>query len=373
MANTQIVPMPESHARLGVALETPSDSSTYGTYTDPSGTVTGGIVRVIEPKWSEKRERVDFNESWDSPLPEQSHSFRKHKGFNAKHYFYVPRTAGEVTALVSYYKALLYPGRMTSATADSDTVFTIDTDQIDTVASPNCIKRHGATLVFQEFAESRTMRGARNNWKLDFGTNKGMTVECDWMGMAYGDGLPDDATSTLFAKPAHLGGILDFASASFFICTASDAAVAVPSTTYYLICKQFTFDMGNQVVPLDDCNGANGLSGFHIGNVLTGNKVMFDLARPVTHGSSISATSFPWLSHYLDGDLMYWQMTLLGTGTYANGAGIRLSGVFQSEDDLAEGAADGLRRMPIAGSSKSATIAGATLNGFKLEIFNNIA
>ncbi|NLF39821.1 hypothetical protein GX586_10270 [bacterium] len=372
MSNTQIVPMPESHVRLGVALETPTDSSTYGTFTDPAGTVTGGIYRCIEPKWGDKNERVNYNESFDSRLTEQSHTFRKHKTLNVKHYFYVPRSANEVTALLSYYKALFLPAHLAVATASSDHIFTLDPDFVDTAATPDCLKRHGASIVFQEFKEARAMIGARNNFKLAFATNKGLIIECDWMGMAYGDGLPYDCSAALFTKPAHAGGILDFASATFFICTAAEAATTIPTTTYYPICKQFDFDLGNKPVLLDDCNGANGISGVHIGNILDGQKVTFDVARPLTHGSAIGVTAFPWLKHYLDGELMYWQITLCGVGTYATGAGVRLSGVFQIEDEPDPSAADGMRRIKLAGTSKSATIAAATLEGIKIELFNNI-
>jgi hypothetical protein len=286
---------------------------------------------------------------------------------NHKAYFYVPAGASTVTALGAYYKALLLPSGMTFSLTGSDYIFTLDNDFLDTAATPDVMKRHGASIELQEYKECRRMKGARNNFKLDFGTDKGMLLDMDWTGMSYGTGVPIDCTATLFAKPAHAGSILDFASAQFFICAAADAAVSVPTTTYYPICKAMQFDAGAQPVPLDDCNGAYGMDGVHIGNLRTGMKVSFDIARPITHGSTISGTSMPWLTDYLDGTQMYAQMDVVG----ATGYGVKLQWVFQLEDEPDQSMADGLRRMKIGGSCKSATIAAGTLDGFKMTVYNN--
>ena len=349
--------MPESHARLAIKLESP-----YGT--EQENLTINDCIRVIEPNMSSpKGDEVKFNESWDSRVDaEATRHYRWNRTFSHKAYFYIPRTANECNSVGSYLAKLLLPAHMKTSVGQN---FTIDNEFL----AGDAINRTGVTLAYQEYVQQEKIIGARNNFKLNFSTAGGMLIELDWLGI---DGGTPTNPGTVFPKPPHPGGIINFASANYFIRPlAEQLADTEPENSIkpYLFCKAFTFDYGNQPTLLDDCNEPDGISGVHIGNILDGQKVTFDVTMPANHGSAISNATFPWQKYFKESTLMYWEQTIYGNDSHGEEKGIKLSGVFQITDDPSRSKADGFRRISIGGSSK--TDVSGTYEPFKIEIINN--
>ncbi len=310
-------------------------------------------------------DEVKFNESWDSRVDaESTQHHRWNRTFSHKAYFYIPRTSDECEAVGTYLTRLLLPAHLKTIVGQT---FTIDNEFI----SSGKIKRAGVTLAYQEYVQQEKIIGARNNFKLNFSTAGGMLIELDWLGI---DGGTPTNPGTPFPKPPHAGGIINFASANYFIRPlAEQLADSQPETSIkpYLFCKAFTFDMGNQPTLIDDCNEPDGISGVHIGNILDGQKVSFDVTMPANHGSALSENTFPWQKYFKEATLMYWEQTIYGSTATGEEKGIKLSGVFQITDDPSRSKADGFRRITLGGTSK--TDISGTYETFKIEIINNTA
>jgi hypothetical protein len=211
------------------------------------------------------------------------------------------------------------------------------------VSGVNYINRHGNTIWFQEGTETRVLTAARNNITFKASTTEQAMMDVTWHGLY--DGILHPAYATII-KPAHLGGVMALQEASFKLYPEADHA-APPN--YHLLLKSVSIEFGNAMNLLDDANSSAGASGIHIGGVLDGAKVTFDVARPYSGtGDALTANIAPWASWFKNNNLLAFSFSLYG----ATELGVGISGVMQIEEPPSESGDGSLRRLSITGTLK---------------------
>jgi hypothetical protein len=316
----KITSKPVSYTRLAVRVGGTPD----GTYCIP----------VIDPKITYESTEIKYDILQDSRYAAAIKRNLIYRKLTHKCPFYMPYTgqgSAGYNALIAFYDKLLLPAGMVKTEYNNGFAYAFSEDWS---------AYSTANINYQELTEIESITGAYNNFKLDFSTASGMLIDVEWTGVD--GGVADGITTYATATEPGLKPVFEYAN--LYIWKYGDA-----KPSYYLPCKQYTFDAGNAPDMFDDCNGQYGIGGFFMANRYDNQKVSFDVQMPKLNGSVIDANCFPYHTWFKAGELLEYEMTFPYVSIEAGNVQVSVKGVFQLSDAPDRSEDKQLRRIKLGG------------------------
>lgn len=239
---------------------------------------------------------------------------------------FLPRDAGEVTALAALYDKILLPAGYSSAGTTLRT-YTLGSDftSYDQV--------YGA---YEEVLDRETIVAGATEFGVSLDTQAGCWLQpIETRGQD--GGVAAVATAMTYADIDGDDSVTIFQNAHFKIGPTTGFLATTPAI------KSFVFKQGNELAARDDGSSSGGVAGFLVGNTLKNQTVEMELEMPLTHAS------FPWQTYFGSGTVLKYEITMFGT--VVGGYGVQFKGQFQIKSKIDRGEKNGIRTIKLSGVS----------------------